>query len=459
MNCGAHAFSLDGKRWTYNRTVVMHLSLERAGVLQDGFPSFNASAADALETWNTYLDHMKFAAVIGSSLVPSDGDADNSVFFSDTVYGQSFGTNVLAVTLISSRLSVFTETDVIFNNRISWDSYSGSLQIKQDFHRVAIHEFGHALGLNHPDDAHQVVIAIMNSRISDIESPQADDIAGARSIYNSGPNYLSANPAPNLVNLSTRGFVGTGDSVLIGGLIIQGSQAATVVLRAIGHSLAARAISKPLTDPVIELRNAAGTLVAQNDDWIEDANAETIASYRLDPSNSRESALLQTLSPGNYTALVRAYDNGDGNLTGTALVELYDLHTSNGRAGNIATRGLVSASDGGMIAGFIVGGTQAKEVVIRGIGPSLADSGIANALPNPIIELHNASGALVDTNDNWQSDANAPRVMQLALAPRQPVESALDRTLNPGTYTVILRGVNDVGGVGLVEVYDVTPAP
>ena len=112
-----------------------------------------------------------------------------------------------------------------------------------------------------------------------------------------------------------------------------------------------------------------------------------------------------------------------------------------------------------MIAGFIVGGNQSKEVVIRGIGPSLASAGIGNALSNPTIELHDSTGALVGSNDNWQSDANAARVTQVGLAPAQPVESALDRTLTPGAYTVILRGVNNGTGVGLIEVYDVTPAP
>ncbi len=299
----------------------------------------------------------------------------------------------------------------------------------------------------------------MNSITSSIDVLHSDDIAGARNLYDSGPPYRSSNPSPNLVNLSTRAFVGTGGNVLIGGFIIQGSQPATVVLRAIGHSLAARGVSNPLSDPLMEVHNAAGTLVAQNDDWFTDADAETIASYGLDPSNSRESALLQTLNPGNYTAIVKAYDNHDGDLTGNALVELYDLNTSGGRAGNISTRGQVLAGDKVMIAGFIVGGNQGKEVVIRGLGPSLGSAGIANALSDPTIELHDSSGALMASNNNWQSDANAARVQEVALAPNQPVESALDRTLSPGSYTVILRGVGSATGIGLIEVYDLTPAP
>lgn len=455
----ARAYSLESGRWTYNRTVVMNLSLGGPAVLQDGFASFNESAADALNIWNNYLVHMKFASIVSSPLQPTDGDSDNSAFFSNTVYGESFGNRVLAVTLTSTRGSVFREADVIFNNHETWNSYRGPLQSSQDFHRVALHEFGHVLGLDHPDDAGQHVTAIMNSVISDLDTLAADDIAGAQAVYSTGPDYLFSNPAPNLVNLSTRGFVGTGNNVLIGGFIVQGSGPATVILRAIGHSLGARGITNALTDPVMELHNASGTLVAQNDDWIADPNAETIASYRLDPANSTESAMLQTLNPGNYTAVVKAYDNHDGDLTGTALVELFDLHTTAGRAGNISTRGQVLTGDNAMIAGFLIGGSAGKEMVIRGLGPSLASSNISGALADPTIELHDSSGAVVTSNDNWQTDPGASRVQEVGLAPSQPVESALDRTLNPGTYTVILRGANNGTGIGLIEVYDITPAP
>ncbi len=124
---------------------------------------------------------------------------------------------------------------------------------------------------------------------------------------------------------------------------------------------------------MIELHNAGGT-IATSDDWIDDSWASTIGSYHLDPSNSRESAILATLPPGSYTVVLRAFDNGDGNLTGTGLIELYDLHTSGGRAGNISTRGLVASGDQVLIGGFIVGGSQTKDVVVRALGPSFRAS-------------------------------------------------------------------------------------
>src|SRR5215211_2049191 len=452
----ASAYKASGDRWTPNRTVVMHLSFGGTQFLQDGFTSFNQSAADALNIWNNYLAHMKFAPQQASTMPPGDSDADNSAFFASNVYGDTFGRNVLAITLTSTRGSVIMETDVIFNSAESWDSYRGPLQGPQDFHRVALHEFGHVLGLLHPDDAGQHVSAIMNSIVSGIDALRTDDISGAQSIYNSGPAFLDSFPAPNLVNLSTRAFVGTGDRVLIGGIIIQGSQPATVVLRGIGHSLAARGVAAPLIDPVLELRNSSGTLVASSDDWVDGADAETIASYRIEPSNSRESAILRTLNPGNYTAIVKAFDNGDGKLTGTGLIELYDLHTTGGRAGNIATRGQVLTGNDVMIAGFIIGGSQPKEVVIRGLGPSLANSNIANSLSDPTLEIHDSAGNLILANDDWEADANADRVRNAGLALSQTREAALYANLNPGSYTAVLAGYNGATGIGLVEVYDLS---
>ncbi|MDP9099465.1 MAG: matrixin family metalloprotease, partial [Verrucomicrobiota bacterium] len=334
--------------WTKNRTVRVYLSIDYPfGPFTDGFATLNDSAEDALNTWNQQLVHMQFAPIKNSPLPAADGDANTSVTMSNKMYGTDFGKGVLAVTLVSHRGASLLEADVIFNSVYSWDSYRGALMRDQDvmdFHRVALHEFGHVLGLDHPDEANpkQAVNAIMNSHISSIDSLRQDDTDGAHSIYDSGPALLSSNPAPNLVNLSTRAFVGTGNNVVIGGFIIQGSQPATVVLRGIGGSLPGLGINNALEDPVIELHSGAST-IAESDDWVDDSWASTIASYHLDPTNSRESAILATLNPGSYTVVLRSYPNSDGNLTGTGLIELYDLHTTGGRAGNISTRGPVSS--------------------------------------------------------------------------------------------------------------------
>jgi len=265
-------------------------------------------------------------------------------------------------------------------------------------------------------------------------------------------------------NISTRLAVGTGDNVLIGGIIIQGNAPKKVIIRAIGPELTQYGVPGALQDPFLELHDVSGALIGQNDNWgttiqggvITSDQVAEIQASGLAPGDSHESAIIATLQPGNYTAIIRGEPDGT---TGVALVEVYDLGTasldvsSNAQLGNISTRGLVQTGDNVMIGGFIVRGDMPATVIVRAIGPSLTAYGVPGALQDPTLELHDGTGAVIGSNDNWRDDPGAAQIQADNLAPSDPRESATIVTLAPGNYTAIVRGTNDTTGVALVEAF------
>jgi hypothetical protein len=259
-------------------------------------------------------------------------------------------------------------------------------------------------------------------------------------------------PASEIVQLSTRMRVEVGDQVAIGGFIITGTAPKSIIIRGIGPSLLQSGITDALADPVLELHGPGNFQTVTNDNW-RDTQMQAILSAGLPPTNSLEPAIWATLQPGAYTAILR----GTHNSTGTALVEIYDLNSAaDSKVGNLSTRAFVGAAQNIAIAGFIVSGSGASdEVVIRGLGPSLAAAGVSNVLANPTLELRNNNGSLLVSNNDWENNlVQSQQITAAGLAPTNSLEAAVVAILPPGRYTAMLFGANDGVGNGLIEVYD-----
>ena len=260
--------------------------------------------------------------------------------------------------------------------------------------------------------------------------------------------YLKVTP-PQLLNISTRMRVQTGENVLIGGFIITGTDPKKVIIRGIGPSLSSF-FSGALPDPTLELHQG-NTKLASNNNWKEH-EAEVIATT-IPPAHDLESAIVMTLTPGNYTAIL-SDKNG---ASGVGVVEVYDLaQAANSRLANISSRGFVNTGDNIMIGGLIVGGGSgvgSGRVLIRAIGPSLSSAGVTGALQDPTLELFNGSGTSLATNDDWMTTQKA-EIEATTIAPSNDRESAIVATLPGGNYTAVVRGKNNTVGVAVVEAYN-----
>jgi len=267
----------------------------------------------------------------------------------------------------------------------------------------------------------------------------------------------TATPTPptQAVNLSTRMRTDTGDNSAIGGFIITGNIPKHVLIRGIGPSLTKFGFPAAtlLADPTLEL-HGPGSFLRTNNNW-KDTQESQISATGLAPTDDLEAAIDVTLTPGQYTAILR----GNGTGVGIGLIEVFDINPSASKLGNLSTRALVRTGNNVVIAGFVLGNNGGNDrIIVRGLGPSLSAFGISNPLQDPMLELRDGNGNLLKTNNDWTDDpAQAAEITAAALAPSNPKESAIAATLAPGLYTAILSGVNNTEGVGTVEVYDRGP--
>ena len=300
--------------------------------------------------------------------------------------------------------------------------------------------------------------------------------------------------ASTLLNVSTRAFVGTGEQVLIGGFAVTGTTPKKMLLRAAGPALAAFGPAAGLlADPALDLYTGP-TQIFTNDNWSAQSNGTTAADLAAAatqagafpfPNNSADAALLVTLAPGLYTAVVR----GAGNTTGSALVEAYEVGAGgSNRLVNLSARAFADNVGRPLVGGFVVSAAAGttKRVLIRVLGPSLAKFKIANAMDDPFMELRNAAGDLLIANDDWSTGTvagtanavndfspsvrfyNEQQIFGTGFAPGNRREPCVLVELPPGNYTILakpfeLRDPDPAldepakPGIALVEVYEIGP--
>jgi hypothetical protein len=275
----------------------------------------------------------------------------------------------------------------------------------------------------------------------------------------------SSTPASDgfLRNLATRGFVGTGERMLMAGFYVTGSAPKQLLVRGIGPSLTTHGVTGAVANPMLALFDGNRTLIGANDDWggnpVLRAAFSSVGAFPL-ADDSRDAAILVTLAPGAYSAQM----SGVGNTTGIGLIEIYDVDTvapfSSQKLLNVSTRGEVGAGDRVLIAGLNISGSAPKRLLIRGVGPALTPYGVTGAVSDPRLQIFSGQ-TVIRENDDWENgnDVTAIRVAALSVGafalPTGGKDAAILITLPPGSYTAQVSGVGGATGIALVEIYEV----
>lgn len=291
---------------------------------------------------------------------------------------------------------------------------------------------------------------------------EVTDSMGGTTVFAGGSETVIA--SQRLANISSRARAGLGSATPIAGLVISGEDSKSVLIRAVGPSLAALDVPGFLANPKLDLVQN-GEVIASATNWSAQSNTDELmaasvraGAFALEPG-SADAVLLETLAPGIYTALASGADGGEG----IVLVEVYDLSTPapGQKLLNISTRASVGSGNDVVIAGLVVSGSVPKRVLVRGAGPGLTERGVVGALVDPVIRVFKGDD-MIASNDNWSADATSAAAVAAANTATGAFEltagsadAAIVLNLAPGVYSVHLGGVGGASGIGLIEVYEV----
>jgi hypothetical protein len=453
-----------------NINYQIRLGGSSSGALIDGASSWTTVAQAAFAEWNQHLANVQFTGQEAAEGGETEDDDVNDLFFSSTIYGDAFGGSTLAVTL--TRFRGFerplprVEADIVFNNQsdLNWNSYRGARRFDvDDLRRVLIHELGHSLGLDHPDDVGQSVSAIMNALVSDIDTAVTDDIEGAQSLYGapggggSGGGGSAADAFEVDNSAATASAIANGATQSHSIHEVGDQDWVTFTIGSNGASNFTIETDGTSGDTVISLfgPNNANTLLETNDD-INQSGGDFFS--RITRSSLAAGQYWLRVEEFNNNGTIAAYtiratwtevSSGGGSGGGAT--------TAGGKLSNLSVRAKTGGQFGTLILGFATAGAP-KQVLIRGMGPTIADFGVPDPIPDPRLDMV-FDGSAFDEADDWVSESNAAQISLRgaelgAFAPTSNLEAILLRSVDPNPYTVLVRDFLDRTGEVLIEAYD-----